>query len=175
MSKNNKRKKQSTPETYMQITNPATEERYMLKVPFNYKEILESLVKDNESNDFHNSLDILQFFCEIYTAFDNEKRKEFEVLLNSKVAKTETVSDLVKLAYEMYKYYRLKGVDSVKKLGEFHILAAKQNNVDDWIANSSFDEASEIGAKIKKWEQGKFYKDSYIGVYHCFLDEFTDD
>ena len=175
MSKNNKRKKQSTPETYMQITNPATEERYMLKVPFNYKRILESLVKDNESNDFHNSLDILQFFCEIYTGFDNEKRKEFEVLLNSKVAKTETVSDLVKLAYEMYKYYRLKGVDNHEKLGQFHILASRRNSPDDWIAKSNFEDASAVGKKVKAFEGGKFYKNNYIGVYHCFLEEQTDD
>ena len=75
----------------------------------------------------------------------------------------------------MYKYYRLKGVDSVKKLGEFHILAANKNNVDDWIARASFDDASEIGAKVKNWEKGKFYKGNYIGIYHCFLEDLADD
>ena len=89
----------------MQITNPATEERYMLKVPFNYKSILDKLTQTDESDDYHNSLDILQYFCRIYNGFSNKQRKEYEILLNSKIAKTEGISNLVKPAYEMYKYY----------------------------------------------------------------------
>ncbi len=57
----------------------------------------------------------------------------------------------------------------------FHILASRRNNLDDWIAKSNFEDASAVGKKVKSFEGGKFYKGDYIGVYHCFLEEQTDD
>lgn len=172
----NKNKKQNKPQdVYMQITDPKNDEKYMLKVPANYKNVLDSLMSCDESEDYHNSHEILQFFCEIYTGFDNTKRKEFEVLLNSKVAKTEGVADMLTLALQMHKYYRLVGVDTKEKLGRFHILASRRNNLDDWISKCSFEDAAEVGKKIKQAENGKFYKGDYVGVYHCFLEEQAED
>ena len=175
MSKKKNKKQNKTPEVYMQITDPKDDEKYMLKVPSHFKDILNSIMDDDDCRDFHNSPDILQLFCEVYTGFDNTKRKEFEILLNSKVAKAECVADLLTLSLQMHKYYRLVGIDSTEKLGRFHILASRRNNLDDWIAKSSFEDAAEVGKKIKQAEGGKFYKNDYVGIYHCFPEEQTDD
>ena len=175
MSKNKKKKQNNPMEVYMQIMDAKTEEKHMLRVPSNFKNVLESLIKKDENKDYHNSPDILQLFCEVFTGFDKNTKNEFEIILNSKIAKTESVADLLTLAYQMYKYYRLKGVDNHEKLGQFHILASRRNSPDDWIAKSNFEDASAVGKKVKAFEGGKFYKNNYIGVYHCFLEEQTDD
>ena len=158
MSKNKKNKKKQTrePEVYMQITSDKTSEKFMLKVPSHYKDVLNGLMNDGECKDYHNSHEVLQLFCELYTGFTDKKREEFEALLCSKVATANTISDLVVLALSMHKYYRLKGVDTKEKLGRFHILAARARNEDSLIANATFDEAKEIGEKVKREEGGKF-------------------
>lgn len=175
MSKNKKNKKKQTrePEVYMQITSDKTSEKFVLKVPSHYKDVLNDLMGDSEYKDYHNSQEVLQLFCEVYTDFTPKKRQEFETVLNSKVATANTISDLVVLALSMHKYYRLKGVDTKEKLGRFHILAARARNEDSQIANATFDMSKEIGEKVKREEGGKFFAGDYIGVYTCF-DE-TDD
>ena len=174
MSKNNKnKKKQNHDEVFMQICNNQNGEEYMLKVPSHYKYVLNRLMDGTECTDYHNSQEMLQFFCELFTDFTPKKREEFETVLNSKVATANTISDLVVLALSMHKYYRIKGVDTKEKLGRFHILAARARNEDSQIANATFDEAKEIGEKVKREEGGKFYSGDYIGVYTCF--EETDE
>ena len=175
MSKNKKNKKKQTrePEVYMQITSEKTSEKFMLKVPSHYKDVLNGLMEDSEYKDYHNSHEVLQLFCELYTDFTPKKREEFETVLNSKVATANMISDLVVLALSMHKYYRLKGVDTKEKLGRFHILAARARNEDSQIANATFDMSKKIGEKVKREECGKFFAGDYIGVYTCF-DE-TDD
>ena len=169
--KKNKKKQTREPEVYMQITSDKTSEKFMLKVPSHYKDVLNGLMEDSECKDYHNSHEVLQLFCELYTDFTPKKREEFETVLNSKVATAKTISDLVVLALSMHKYYRLVGVDSVEKLGRFHILASRRNSLNDWISKCSFEDAAEMGKKIKQAENGKFYKGDYVGVYHCFLEE----
>ena len=170
MSKN-KKKKQT--EVFIQIHNPAKNEKYILKVPKKFQSVLGSLLPGSSQQDFHNSCEILQFFCEIYTAFDKKTREEYEVLLNAKVAKIEYLTDFVKLALQMHKYYVLTNVPNVEKLGRLHIITAKASEDKNWIAKASLDEAAEIGRRIKDAEGGKFYGNCYAGVYTCF-DE-TDD
>lgn len=76
MSKNNKHKKQNEPnEVFMQITNPDNNEKCMLKIPTHFKNVLDSLMSDAERKDYRNSHEILQFFCEIYTAFDKKRER----------------------------------------------------------------------------------------------------
>ena len=173
MSKNNKNKKKQTrePEVFMQITSDKTSEKFMLKVPSHYKDVLNGLMADTACKDYHNSQEMLQFFCELFTELDHKKRSDFEVLLNSKVAKTETISDLVKLVLRRNRYYILRNVDTLEKLGCFHIKASRINNQDDWIAHSSFDNAKIVGEHIKREECGKFFRGHYVGVYSCFKSD----
>ena len=175
MSKNNKNKKNQNrePDVFMQIGSDKTDEKVMLKVPSHYKDVLNRLMADTACKDYHNSQEMLQFFCELFTKLDHKDRSFYEVLLNSKAVKTSTISDLVVLVLSMHKYYRIKGVDTKEKLGRFHILAARARNEDSTIANATFEKAKEIGEKVKRKEGGKFYKGDYIGRYTCF-DE-TDD
>ena len=60
-------------------------------------------------------------------------------------------------------------MDTVEKLGRFHILSSRRNNIDDWISKCNFEDAIEVGKKIKA-TGGKFYKGDYIGIYHCFVE-----
>ena len=111
-NKKNKKKQTREPEVYMQITSEKTSEKYILKVPSHYKDVLNGLIEDSDCNDYHNSHEVLQLFCELYTDFTPKKRQEFEAVLNSKAATANTISDLVVLALSMHKYYRIKGVDT---------------------------------------------------------------
>ena len=80
MSKNKKQPKIT--EVYMQINSYKNSERFMLKVPYRFKYVLDSLMNENETcKDFHNSKDILQYFCELYTNLNEEERREYELLL----------------------------------------------------------------------------------------------
>lgn len=89
------------------------------------------------------------------------------------MAKIEYLTDFVKLALQMHKYYVLTNVPNVEKLGRLHIITAKAGEDKNWIAKASLDEAAEIGRRIKDAEGGKFYGNCYAGVYTCF--EETDD
>ena len=94
MSKKKNKKQTREAEVYMQITSDKTSEKYMLKVPSHYKDVLNGLMEDTECKDYHNSHEVLQLFCELFTSFSEKKREEFEALLCSKVATAETISVL---------------------------------------------------------------------------------
>ena len=176
MSKNNKnKKKQNHDEVFMQICNNQNGEEYMLKVPSHYKYVLNRLMDGTECTDYHNSQEMLQFFCELFSKLDHKERCDIEVLLNCKVAITRTISDLVTLVLQRHKYYRLVDLTSKEKLGEFYILAARKNNLEEWIANSDIDDAYEVGKRIMEIEHGKFYKNNYIGMYRFYAENETDD
>lgn len=177
MSKNNKNKKNQNrePDVFMQIGSDKTDEKVMLKVPSHYKDVLNRLMADTACKDYHNSQEMLQFFCELFTKLDHKDRSFYEVLLNSKVKKTNTISDLVELLLGRYKYYCLYGVDSYEKLGRFHIIAARNNHINEEIANCTFDQSAQIGKTIKFREQGRFYKGIYVGRYHALLEGNADD
>ena len=177
MSKNSKNKKKQNREleVFMQIGSDKTDEKIMLKVPSHYKDVLNRLMADTACKDYHNSQEMLQFFCELFTTLDHKDRSFYEVLLKSKVATARKISDLVTLLLQMYKYYRLVGIDTKEKLGEYYILAARNNNYGDWLANAEIDDAYEIGRRIMDIEHGKFFRNSYIGMYRFYAENETDD
>ena len=159
---------------YLNIITVATGKEFMLKVPSNYGKILDLFAcTDTEAGDYRNSRPILKLFCDICASFSDKKLNDLEIVLNIGVAQTNTFSDLVTVALQMHKYYRLKGAASKERLGRMHILSARANDPDNRVAKSPIEKAREIGAAIQKEEGGKFYNDDYIGVYTCFND--TDD
>ncbi|MBQ2378550.1 MAG: hypothetical protein II297_09140 [Clostridia bacterium] len=145
----------------------------MLKVPANYGKLLDAFGRGETAQDYRNDQAILKLFCDTYAAFSKKKREDFEVVLNSGVARTDTFADLVTLALQMHKYYRLKGVASKERLGRMHILSAQANHLDNRVAKSPIGNAREVGADIQKEEGGRFYNGDYVGVYTCFND--TDE
>ena len=169
-----KNKNQQTKEdVFMQIEDVASRETFMLKVPANYGKLLDDFGRGETAQDYRNDQAILKLFCDTYAAFSKKKREDFEVVLNSGVARTDTFADLVTLALQMHKYYRLKGVASKERLGRMHILSAQANHLDNRVAKSPIGNAREVGADIQKEEGGKFYNGDYVGVYTCFND--TDE
>lgn len=66
MSNKNRRKKQNHDEVFMQICNNQNGEEYMLKVPENYKHVLNGLMSGKECTDYHNSQEMLQFFASYF-------------------------------------------------------------------------------------------------------------
>jgi hypothetical protein len=166
-----KNKNQQTKEdVFMQIEDMASRETFMLKAPANYGKLLDAFGRGETEQDYRNDQAILKLFCDTYAAFCKKKREDFEVVLNSGVACTDTFADLVTLALQMHKYYRLKGIAPKERLGRIHILSAKANNIENWVAKSPIEKAYEVGAAIQKKEGGKFYNGDYIGVCTCVND-----
>ena len=94
---------------YLNIISVATGKEFMLKVPSNYGKILDLFAcTDTEAGDYRNSRPILKPFCDICASFSDKKLNDLEIVLNSGVAQTNTFSDLVTVALQMHKYYRLK-------------------------------------------------------------------
>ena len=85
MSKNKKKKQNNPMEVYMQIMDSKTEEKHMLRVPSNFKNVLESLIQEDKNKDFHNSHDILQLFCEVFTGFDKNTKNEYTILYDMRL------------------------------------------------------------------------------------------
>ncbi len=166
-----KNKNQQTKEdVFMQIEDMASRETFMLKAPSNYGKLLDAFGRGETEQDYRNDQAILKLFCDTNAAFCKKKREDFEVVLNSGVARTDTFADLVTLALQMHKYYRLKGIASKERLGRMHILSAQANHLDNRVAKSPIGNAREVGAAIQKKEGGKFYNGDYIGVCTCVND-----
>ena len=171
MAKNKKKNQKIDSDVFMQISSEESPTTYMLKVPVQYKSILDNLMEEQSGQgNYHNSKQMLQFFCELFEELDHDGRSNFEVLLNSGIKKCETISDLVKMILQMHKYYRLKGVDNREKLGRFHIIAKGYYELVDSLSKDAFDNATEIGRQIKDNEGGKFFGGDYIGRHPFFLD-----
>ena len=174
MAKNKNKKKQRT-EVFMQIHNPAKNEKYILKVPKKFQSILNSLMPGQAPQDFHNSREILQFFCEQFVELDDKSKCDFEAFLNSEIVKVDTISDMVVLLLQMNKYYRIVGADSYAKLGSVHILATQMNDPESWIAKCPMEEAEKVGKSVQCQEGGRFFHGDYIGRYCCILENKGDD
>ena len=90
-----KNKNQQTKEdVFMQIEDVASRETFMLKVPANYGKLLDDFGRGETAQDYRNDQAILKLFCDTYAAFSKKKREDFEVVLNSGVARTDTFADL---------------------------------------------------------------------------------
>ena len=163
-----KKKKNKTTEVYMQITKPSTGETSLLRVPFSLKKPLDYIAENNCSpEDYHNGREVLHLFCEKFVDLKEEKKHDFEAILNSGIAKVSSISDLYALLFQTYKYYRLKGISNTEKLGKF--FASQAEGLDNWISSKNSIE----GENIKRTENGRFYNGDYIGVCRQFLS--TDD
>lgn len=69
---------------------------------------------------------------------------------------------------KFFGYCILDGVDTKRNLGEFHISAARNHALDSWVAKEDYANAKQVGQKIKRLENGVFYKNDYVGKYGCF-------
>ena len=164
-----KTKKQKQDNVFMQIERFANKEPYLLQVPENIGPILDKLMRDEDLHDHRNSKAVLKIFCEEFMALDDEDQRKVETLINCKIRPTETIYDLLEIMMQRDKYYVLLDVDTKRKLGEFHIFAARRSNPDSWIAKSDYADAKQVGRQIKHIEKGEFYRNDYVGRY-CKLE-----
>ena len=160
-----KTKKQKQDNVFMQIERFANKEPYLLQVPENIGPILDKLMRDEDLHDHRNSKAVLKIFCEEFMALDDEDQRKVETLINCKIRPIETIYDLLEIMMQRDKYYVLLDVDTKRKLGEFHIFAARRSNPDSWIAKSDYADAKTVAKRIKNTEQGVFYQNAYVGRY----------
>ena len=163
-----KTKKQKQDNVFMQIERFANKEPYLLQVPENIGPILDKLMRDEDLHDHRNSKAVLKIFCEEFMALDDEDQRKVETLINCKIRPIETIYDLLSIMLQRSDYYVLTGVDTKRKLGEFHITIARAKGSDSWVAKSDFADAKLVGQKIKNTEHGIFHKNNYVGKYEYF-------
>ena len=164
-----KTKKQKQDNVFMQIERFANKEPYLLQVPENIGPILDKLMRDEDLHDHRNSKAVLKIFCEEFMALDENEQEKVETLINCKIRPIETIYDLLEIMMQRDKYYVLLDVDTKRKLGEFHIFAARRSNPDSWIAKSDYADAKQVAQRIKQIEKGVFYRNNYVGRY-CKLE-----
>lgn len=167
------KKKQNHEEVFMNIEDRLTKETYLLKVPYAFRFIMQDLMDpEKEIHDYHNSNDMLMYFCELFCAASDKKRNTFEMVINNPALKLDKITDLITVFMELHKYYVIK-INSNRELGEFHIISEQRNHPDSWIAKADLSDAKKIGQKIKQIEKGCFVNGYYVGKYHFFAE--TDD
>ena len=165
MSKNKKQKQETV---YMQIEKFANEEPLFLRVPNHFQTILDRLMQQDDTKDYRNSKIVLKIFCEEFAKLNTEERDKVKTLINCKIAPVDTVFDLITIMQQRDRYYILDGVDTNQKLGEFHIFAARNNAMDNWVAKEDYANSKLVGKKIRNLEKGEFFQNSYVGKYGCF-------
>ena len=164
------KKKQNHEEVFMNIEDRLTNKIFTLRVPYSFKFIMEDLMDpEKEIHDYHNSNDMLMYFCELFCSASDKKRNTFEMVINNPALKLDKITDLITVFMELHKYYVLQ-ISSNRELGEFHIISAQRNDSDNWIAKSDLSQAVSVGKKIKKMENGCFVNGYYIGKYHFFAE-----
>ena len=166
MSKNKQQKQEPV---YMQIEKFGDREPYLLQVPEHYRLILDELMANEEDKDHRSCKAVLKIFCEEFAALDKEEQEKIETLINCRIRKMDTIYDLLETLNQRDQYYVLTDVDTNRKLGEFHIFAAKRSNPDSWIAKSDYADAKQVAQRIKQIEKGVFYRNDYVGRY-CKLE-----
>ena len=166
MSKNKKQKQEPV---YMQIEKFGDREPYLLQVPEHYRLILDNLMANEEDKDHRSCKAVLKIFCEEFAALDKEEQEKVETLINCRIRKMDTIYDLLETLNQRDQYYVLTDVDTNRKLGEFHIFAARRSNPDSWIAKSDYADAKQVAQRIKQIEKGVFYRNDYVGRY-CKLE-----
>ena len=167
------KKKQNHEEVFMNIEDRLTKETYLLKVPYAFRFIMQDLMDpEKEIHDYHNSNDMLMYFCELFCAASDKKRNTFEIVINSPALKVKCITDLITIFLELHKYYVLR-ISTYEELGRFHILAARRNEPESELAQADFKDARSVAKSIKQRENGCFVNGFYVGKYHYFLE--TDD
>lgn len=167
MSKKNQNKK----DVFMEIINKKENTTYMLKVPESFRFVLDDLMAtEKESIDFHNSKQMLQFFCELFSSASHKKRSAFEIIINNPSVEVQKLTDLITVFMNLHKYYVLK-VSSNRELGEFHIMSARSTDPDSWIAKSDLKDARNVAKKIKNIENGCIHNGFYVGQCYMFVEQ----
>ena len=156
-------------DVFMQIEKFGDKGPYFVQVPKHFSKILDKLMSDDDETDHRSCKAVLKIFCEEFMALDDEDQRKVETLINCKIGPTETIYDLLEIMMQRDKYYVLLDVDTKRKLGEFHIFAARRSNPDSWIAKSDYADAKQVGRQIKQIEKGEFYRNDYVGRY-CKLE-----
>ena len=163
-----KNKRQNQEPVFMSIEKFENQEPLLLRVPNHFKTILDGLMQQDDVKNYRNSKIVLKIFCEEFAKLDIEEREKVKTLINCKIAPTDTFFDLITILHQRDDYYILDGVDTKQKLGEFHIFAARNHALDSWVAKEDYANAKLVGQKIKRLENGVFYKNDYVGKYGCF-------
>ena len=165
-----KTKKQKQDDVFMQIEKFGDKGPYFIQVPKHYHLILDRLMSSDDEKDHRSCKAVLKIFCEEFAALDKEEQNKVETLINCKIRKMDTIYDLLETLNQRDKYYVLADVDTNRKLGEFHIFAARRSDPDSWIARSDYADAKTVAKRIKNTEQGVFYRNCYVGKY-CRFDK----
>ena len=111
-------------------------------------------MSDEEEKDHRSCKAVLKIFCEEFAALDEDEQDKVETLINCNIRPLNTIYDLLELLIQRDKYYVLNGVNTNKKLGEFHIFVARRNYPDSWIAQKDFSEAKKVAQRVKHIEKG---------------------
>lgn len=167
------KKKRNKDKIFMEVNSEQHKEPYLLQVPEHFQHILDKMSGVNHVMvDYKNSASLLKVFCDKFCELSDKQKRKYELLINSKAVQPKTLADLLFIVLQIDKYYVLQ-VDNCKALGEFHIISAKQADPESWVAKSTFDQAEELGRKIMKLENGKFFRGFYAGKHYCWTK--TDD
>lgn len=162
------KKKRNKDKIFMEVNSEQHKEPYLLQVPEHFRYVLDKMAGvEHVVPDYRNSACLLKVFCDEFCELSDNQKHKFEMLINSKAVQPKTFADLLFIVLQIDRYYVLQ-VTNLKALGEFHIISAKQTDPESWVARSTFDEAEELGRKIMKLENGKFYKGHYVGQYYCW-------
>lgn len=129
-----KTKKQKQDNVFMQIERFGDKGPYFIQVPRHYHLILDRLMSSEEEKDHRSCKAVLKFLCEEFAALDKDEQDKVETLINCKIRKMDTIYDLLETLNQRDQYYVLTDVDTNRKLGEFHIFAARRSDPDGWIA-----------------------------------------
>ncbi|MBR4295405.1 MAG: hypothetical protein IKT56_01030 [Clostridia bacterium] len=154
-----KSKRKTHDKIYMEVNSVRQKDPYLLQVPDHFRHILDKMSGvEYVVSDYRNSACLLKVFCDEFCDLSDKKKHKFEMLINSKAAPVSSIADLLFMVLQIDKYYVLQ-IKDCKALGEFHIISAKQTDPESWVAQSTFDDAEEVGRKIMKLENGKFFRD----------------
>ena len=167
MSKTNKINQD---DVFMQIEKFGDKGPYFVQVPKHFSKILDKLMSDDDETDHRSCKAVLKIFCEEFAALDEDEQDKVETLINCNIRPLNSIYDLLELLIQRDKYYVLIGVNTNRKLGEFHIFVARRNYPDSWIAQRDFSEAKIVAKRVKQIEKGVFYRDDYVGRY-CSLEK----
>ena len=168
MSKTNKINQD---DVFMQIEKFGDKGPYFVQVPKHFSKILDKLMSDDDETDHRSCKAVLKIFCEEFAALDEDEQDKVETLINCNIRPLNTIYDLLELLIQRDKYYVLNGVNTNRKLGEFHIFVARRNHPDSWIAKSDYADAKTVAKRIKNIEQGVFFRNCYVGRYCCLTKE----
>ena len=167
------KKKRNKDKIFMEVNSEQHKEPYLLQVPEHFRHVLDKMSGVNHVMvDYQNSASLLKVFCDKFCELSDKQKRKYELLINSRAVQPKTLADLLFIVLQIDKYYVLP-TDSYKALGEFHIISARQTDPESWVAKSTFDEAEELGRKIMRLENGKFFKGHYVGQYYRWTK--TDD